>query len=240
MLTPPGEPRVAELAESLEFLSDVLHQLRDLEPTAPVPAPLGELAGFLRERPHLSDLPDVVLRAHQEISVALTGIRLTRETIESHALGRLRDTNSRLSEVSSTTESATLQILDGLDGAIDRIDALQERVATPADSAELDHLRRDVNALFSHLQFQDITSQQLRGVGQFLEDLEHRMSRVVVLLDYSMVGAPGGQVTLDCGLGAPAPATFDPAASLRDVGPRQAEIDRTLAARSGAARPTSV
>ncbi len=57
----------------------------------------------------------MLLRAHAEITEILGGIRLTREAIEAHAVERIRETQSKLTDVTSTTESATLELMNGLD-----------------------------------------------------------------------------------------------------------------------------
>ena len=60
-----------------------------------------------------------------ELSQVLSGIRLTRETIQSYSVERLRDTHDRLSEVTSTTETAAMQMLNGLDRTLAMIDELE-------------------------------------------------------------------------------------------------------------------
>lgn len=91
----------------------------------------------------------------------------------------------------------------------------------------IDSLRDELNEFFGHLQFQDITAQQLAGVGGLLEDIETRVQSVVTRFDgravTAAVGDGKGQLT-----GAyNADATFD------RISARQAAIDAAFT-RTGA------
>jgi len=117
----------------------------------------------------------------------LTGIRITRETIQHQALDQLQDTQERLNLVSSATESAAMEIMNGLDrtlGLLDRLDARPD-----GDREALAALREEINQLFGHLQFQDIITQQLRGVMALVMDVERRIASVAALFDQSLGSA---------------------------------------------------
>ena len=106
-----------------------------------------------------------------ELSQVLNGIRLTRETIQSYSVERLRDSNVRLSEVTSATETAAMQMLNGLDRTLAMIDRLEESGETLPPHEMCDALRAEVNQLYGHLQFQDIITQQLNGVAGLLAEV---------------------------------------------------------------------
>src|SRR5947208_4864384 len=51
--------------------------------------------------------------------------RVTRETIQKHSMERLRNTHAKLNEVSSATEIAAVEMLNGLDRTLGMIDQLE-------------------------------------------------------------------------------------------------------------------
>jgi|KBSSwiStaDraftv2_1062776.scaffolds.fasta_scaffold00997_27 chemotaxis regulatin CheY-phosphate phosphatase CheZ len=148
---------------------------------------LQELVAAVQTHPRLSSLPSVLLKAYNEMAEVLTGIRITRETIQHQALDQLQDTQERLNLVSSATESAAMEIMNGLDrtlGLLDRLDARPD-----GDREALAALREEINQLFGHLQFQDIITQQLRGVMALVMDVERRIASVAALFDQSLGSA---------------------------------------------------
>ncbi len=183
-------------------------------------------------RPNPEPLPSALLRVSAELSRVLNGIRVTRETIQTYSTDRLRDTHARLSEVSTTTESAAMEMLNGLDRTLAMIDELEQVRETSPSHATYDALRAEVNQLYNHLQFQDIIAQQLNGVAGVLIEVEQRVQTVASLFDDTL----GNQreepptatgVELD-------PASYNPDASMRAVGDRQATIDEAFrSARTG-------
>lgn len=182
-------------------------------------------------RPNAEAIPSALLRVSSELSRVLNGIRLTRETIQTYSTERLKDTHARLHEVSSTSESAAMEMLNGLDRTLAMIDNLERSTDTRPTPAMYDALRSEVNQLYSHLQFQDIIAQQLNGVAAVLVEVEQRVQNVASLFDDGM-GAlghapPGTGVRLDA-------TTFNPDATMRETGDRQAMIDEAFrSARTG-------
>jgi chemotaxis regulatin CheY-phosphate phosphatase CheZ len=222
-----------ELADTLALLTELIGEIQTRGFTGEPGARVRRLVQALRSRPQLVGLPGAVLTAYNEIAEALHGIRLTRQTIQAHALDRLRHTAEKLSEVTATTESAATEILNGLDrslAALDRLDGEADERRSAAAAA----LRAELNQLFGHLQFQDITSQQLRGVMQLLAEVEERITRVAELLDHSLnpgtAAPPRPQAAGD-------PQSYNPDATALDVTRRQKEADITFldAVRQGAA-----
>jgi chemotaxis regulatin CheY-phosphate phosphatase CheZ len=183
-------------------------------------------------QPTTEALPSVLLRVSSELSRVLNGIRVTRETIQTYSTERLRDTHARLHEVSSTSESAAMEMLNGLDRTLGMIDELERsREASPAH-AMFDALRTEVNQLYSHLQFQDIIAQQLNGVAGVLIEVERRVQTVATLFEEALGGnradlRAGTGVVLD-------PSSYNPDASMHGAPDRQALIDEAFrSARSG-------
>jgi chemotaxis regulatin CheY-phosphate phosphatase CheZ len=193
------------------------------------------LATRLAARPALSELPAMILRAHAEITDILSGIRLTREAIQAHTVDRIRDTKDRLNDVSATTESATLELMNGLDRSTELINSLETQAKGQADSGGFAALRAQVSALYNHLQFQDITAQQLQGVTASLLDIELRMTSVSALLDHGVLAAssalprPVREPESSAGL------AYNPDATMHHSRADQAMIDATF---QGARRAT--
>jgi len=174
-------------------------------------------------------LPALFVRAMGEVHSMLASIRTGREHIRAATSERLAHTNEKLDEVSSATGKAALDIMDALDRAIAKVDELEtEDVLADADkgNAIRGDLRDELFAVMGHMQFQDITSQQIMHVQSLLADMETRLGEIANLFDHQ---AGDGQ--------APAPATvaavraekdahsFDPNATLADAETRQALAD---------------
>lgn len=173
--------------------------------------------------------PSAVLRLSAELSRVLNGIRMTRETIQTYSTDRLRDTHARLHEVSSTSESAAMEMLNGLDRTLAMIDALERSAGGSAQPEMYQALRAEVNQQYGHLQFQDIIAQQLNGVAGVLIEVEQRVQTVAGLFDDILGGqmTPGTGMVLD-------PESYNPDASMRGAGDRQTMIDEAFrSARSG-------
>ena len=84
------------------------------------------------DAPLLAAMPLILQRANAEIAGVLRALRDCRTQLEAATHDRLDVTRAKLREVTSATELATTDILDGLDrasGLIDRLDS----AAAPAD-----------------------------------------------------------------------------------------------------------
>jgi hypothetical protein len=206
-----------ELDTTMGLVRELLAEVEQRAAAGQADGRLVELANRLGGRPDLAALPTLVVRAYSEVIEALGGIRLGRETIQTYTFERIQKGHSKLSEVNSATESATLELMNGIDRAL----ALLERVgselpvAGPGRTA-LEVLKDEMNELFGHLQFQDITAQQLAGVGALLEDIEGRVRGVAALFN---------QRTPPTGEAAPERGAFNAEASFASVKDRQAMID---------------
>ncbi len=186
---PPRETTInAEFEQTLTLLGDLLRAVSAMDEPHESFVQVQAIIRELQSRPNLQELPALMLKVHKEITEALAGIRATRETIQSHSLSRLKDTHERITEVSSTTESAALEMMNGLDRALALIDTLEQGAAVGPESYQ--GLREELNALYSHLQFQDIIAQQLHGVTALLAEIEARMQAVSTLFDEAGAGMP--------------------------------------------------
>ncbi len=183
-------------------------------------------------------LPALFVRAMGEVHAMLASIRTGREHIRAAATERLAHTNEKLDEVSSATAHAALDIMDALDRAIAKMDEL-ESDAVIDDKEKSTAIRADLRdelfAVMGHMQFQDITSQQIMHVQSLLGEMESRLSEIANLFDHQS----GDAVT-----SGPAPViaehikkdahSFDPNASLSDAEARQALADSLVEKSAGA------
>lgn len=183
-------------------------------------------------QPGPEPLPAAILRVSSELSQVLSRIRHTRETIQSYSVERLRDSHERLSEVTSTTETAAMQMLNGLDRTLAMIDQLERSSQSGPPHEACDALRAEVNQLYGHLQFQDIIAQQLNGVAGLLGEVEQRVRTITDLFDESVGARRDGDLPVT---GVPLDrSAFNPDASMHDASDRQAMIDEAFrSARTG-------
>ncbi len=229
----PGPSSVGtELQTTIELLHRLFLEVEGADASMRKSSRIEEILLALRRQPNLAGLPKKLLRVYAELAEALNGIRLTRETIQAYSVERLRDTQMRLNAVSSTTESAAIEMLNGLDRTLAMIDQLEGSQREAPSHEMCDALRSEVNQLYGCLQFQDIIGQQLRGAAGLLLEVEQRVETVASLFDESH-----GARSVD--LPSEAPASYNPDASMRDTASRQAMIDEafSLARRSAPSNP---
>jgi hypothetical protein len=224
----------AELETTLGLTAELVAAVRVL-PAGSAPPSVVTLAERLAVRPALTDLPSMMLRAHAEISDILSGIRVTREAIQAHSVDRIRESKNRLSDVSASTESSTLELMNGLDRSLELINSLETQAKGQADSGGFDALRTQVSELYNHLQFQDITTQQLQGIGASLLEIEVRMSAVSAMFDHGVMATNSALRTTAPEPESSAGLAYNPDAKMTHSRADQAMID---AAFQGARRGT--
>lgn len=190
----------------------------------------------------LAQLPKILLRAYAEIRGALETLRRSRGVLERATVERIQRTQANLREVSSATEKAASDMLDGLDRAlllIDRLDSCADPVlgeeADTEDASEIrTELRDELFHLISSLQFQDITSQQLRYASGVLTEIESRLVAIANLFDSGLAeldlvedesGEDAGATSAQPRAPSDDSDTYDPAATMDDPEGRQAIAD---------------
>ncbi len=238
MATTPVDIRTlaSEMDTTMSLVHALVREVQSGDPNDPARANMVQIAYQISRRPDLTGLPSILLRAYSEIMEALGGIRLSRETIRSFALDRLHNSQNKLSEVTSVTESATLELMDGLERAISLIDRIEAGVEPTNGTTGLaavpdgfGNLRAELNQLFHHLQFQDITAQQLQGVTALLGDIERRIQAVAMIFDHTSAGQPEPELLSDAATDSQG-LSFNPDATLRAHNERQALIDQAFGA----------
>jgi hypothetical protein len=239
------QARDSLLADSRATLRQVSGVLRDLEGDDPT----GALAAIELDEVQASELLAILLRTYAELVTVIETLRESRGALHRAALERLQRTHEKLQEVTSTTELAATDMLDGLDRAMGLLDTLDDGNVGDADA---DHapvrqqLREELHGLISLLQFQDITSQQLGYASGVLMDVEQRLLAV-----RDVLAATGAELSLAADIAfddsAPPPSGpgpvdlvdgprhCDPNASTADAGNRQALADEIFGGTGSAA-----
>ncbi|MCC6928882.1 MAG: hypothetical protein IT359_07840 [Gemmatimonadaceae bacterium] len=184
----------------------------------------------------LVGLSDLLARGYAEILGVLDSLRQSRHLLERAAVEKIQHTHDKLREVSSATETAATDILNGLDRAntlVDDLDAYANTHGEPDDAASTirGSLRDELFALMGHMQFQDITSQQLTYASAVLTEMETRLANVAKVFDPAVFGGarPDSASSLPTG-----PVTYDPNASTQNRAERQAVADEIVATKASA------
>jgi len=220
-----------DTASTLRLLDAELGELAPRRPSEPVAAGSTAAAAAVIGATDrvLPLLPALFVRAMGEVHSMLASIRTGREHIRAATTERLAHTNEKLDEVSNATGKAALDIMDALDRAIAKVDELEtEEVLADADkgNAIRGDLRDELFAVMGHMQFQDITSQQIMHVQSLLADMETRLGEIANLFDHqsgdSQEPAPAALVSARTEKDA---HSFDPNATLDDAETRQALAD---------------
>ena len=220
MATRPANELLYDSEASLRLVDNAIGEFGAAPSEEEVAPPASSSSG-------LSELPKTLLRAYGEITGILERLRESRGILEQAAVEKLQHMNDKLREVSSATELAATDILNGLDKAVGMVDELDTLAAAPdgaAKAAEIRTTMRDeLFGLMVHLQFQDITTQQLAYASSVIADMETRLAQIVAIFDPT---AMGFEMPRELIATAPAgPQTFDPNATNSNATDRQALAD---------------
>lgn len=219
-----------DTASTLRLLDAELGELAPRPAAAPSPSTAAAAAAISASDRVLPLLPALFVRAMGEVHAMLASIRTGREHIRATATERLAHTNEKLDEVSSATANAALDIMDALDRAIAKVDELEtEDVLVDAEkgTAIRGELRDELFAVMGHMQFQDITSQQIMHVQSLLADMETRLGDIANLFDHQAgdAAAPPPPPSTIAARAEKDAHSFDPNATLADADTRQALAD---------------
>jgi len=175
----------------------------------------------------LTDLPEILARANEQIQDVLSRLRETRAALQSPAFEKLQSTNEKILEVTSATEDAAINIMDACDranGLVDELDAIDQAEVPDRDNAVVlrASLRDELFRMMGALQFQDITSQQLSHASSVLVEMELRLAEVAKLFDTNISVAPVAPSSVEL--------AYDPNATVRNAEGRQALADEIFTA----------
>jgi hypothetical protein len=141
----------------------------------------GFLAHVMAQPGGFAELSRTLLRAYAETAGIVGRFRETAGMLDSTGIDKLKEMHGHLQEVSSATEVATHGILDGLTRAVSLVEKLDEaEQLSDADRHKMmSSLREELGGVVNHLQFQDITAQQLKHIEVQLADMNRRITQVV-------------------------------------------------------------
>jgi hypothetical protein len=170
-------------------------------------------------------LSRTLLRAYAESVGIAERMREGRTVMEQATIDKLRLMDGKLGEISTATETATTDILNGLNRSVELVDSMLKDDGTAVDrrNETLQTLRDELYGVMEHLQFQDITSQQLKHMSATLYEIRSRMNVLVKVFAPYMISDPLAPVA-DVLAG-----SFDPNASTTGASARQAVADEVYA-----------
>jgi chemotaxis regulatin CheY-phosphate phosphatase CheZ len=227
MRTPPPDELLYDSEASLRLVDRALTDL--------AVAPVDTVAGSAPDRSSteaftrisLMDLPNLLLRAYSEINSVLENLRHSRDVLQQTTVDKLQHTNNKLREVSSATEVAATDMLDGLDRALALVDELDapDQAEDERGTELRSELRNELFCLMNCLQFQDITTQQLNYASSVLVEMETRLAELAKIFDPDQMGLSHLMLTTESGV------AFDPAATTTNAEERQALVDQIFTGR---------
>ena len=173
-----------------------------------------------------SALPASLVRAYGDITGILARLRESRGALEQGAMAKLKHMQEKLTEVSRASETAANQLLDGLERAalmVDELDVLAEDSAGAPRAAQLrGTMREEILGLVMHLQFQDITAQQLAYVSSVIVEIEQGFAQMGAIFDPQALGLEAVTAAAPSAANAGLAEVFDPNATASDSADRQA------------------
>ena len=228
MLNRPAAELLFDSETTLRLVDNALHDLRTGGPEMDSQA--AAASDLANASAALTDLPQILLRAYHEILSVQESLRQSRTVLEQNTVEKLQHTKAKLNEVTSATEVAATDIMDGVDRALGLVDQLDAEEAPSERAAELrGALRDELFTMMSCLQFQDITSQQINYASSVLVEMEQRLAQLARIFDPQSFGLEPVEIVTQ----ATPPVAFDPAATLNDADERQALVDEILRGSAG-------
>lgn len=218
-MTRPADELLFDSEASLRLVDSAL---RDLHAHgSAIESASSELAGQVG---NLTSLSRTLFAAYAETATLLRRIRESRGVLERTAVERLQQMNDKLREISSATEVAATDMLNGLDRAVAMVEDLEAAEQDgPARRAEIHGaLRDELYGVMVHLQFQDITTQQLNYASSVINEMEQRLGTLVEC--FAPFAAELDPVAASAIAATPG-AHFDPAATTSNAAARQAVAD---------------
>jgi chemotaxis regulatin CheY-phosphate phosphatase CheZ len=170
-------------------------------------------------------LHDLLRRTYVVIQDMLDRLRESQSVIQHAAVQNLQVTSAKLHEVTSATESAATDIMDGIDRALQLVDKLD--AGTPSEEVA-PQIRDELFAVMNHLQFQDITTQQLQHASSLIQEMERQLDECARMFDLATSQNPLDIPARPQPTEPSSPATFDPCATVKDAEERQALVDAIL------------
>lgn len=174
-----------------------------------------------------AELSRTLLRAYAETVGIVVRIRESCGMLDNTGADKLQQMHGRLREISTATETATTDILDGLARVVALVDDLDAAADFPVSERHriAASIKDELGMVVHHFQFQDITAQQLSHIASLLSDMRRRITQIVAIFSPPSVSFVKDEI---------APGSYDPNASTSaaTVNDRQAVADEIFAIRT--------
>lgn len=174
----PPQELLYDSEASLRLVDNAIEELSVAE--AELDAEAHAVLQHANAQPGIAVLCDTLFRAYAETASLIARFRDGTGMLDTTSIDKLQQMRGRLHEVSSATETATSGILDGLSRAVKLVEELDSATAM-TDTVRHQmaaSLREELSGLSNHLQFQDITSQQLVHIAALLGEMRTRLAEV--------------------------------------------------------------
>ena len=215
----PPEQLLYDSEASLRLVDHAIEELNDSGADLDSDA-RGFLAHVMAQPGGFAELSRTLLRAYAETVGIVQRIRESTGMVDEAGVDKLQQMHGRLREVSTATENATTGILDSVTRALAIADRLD--TATDAERKQLvGSLKDELRGLPNHLQFQDITAQQLGHIANLLIDMRKRIGQIVTMFAPPVVNFAKED-----------PGVYDPNASASASEAGQAVADEIFAVRA--------
>ncbi|MCX5768557.1 MAG: hypothetical protein NTZ43_15160 [Gemmatimonadetes bacterium] len=168
----------------------------------------------------IESLPAILSLMQAQVSSVIAQLRDTSGELEAESVSTLRMTMQQLKKVSHATEQAAHGILDGIDRSLGMVDELEKMDggANPAEAEKRERIKDELMSAINQVQFQDITSQQIKHAASLLTDMEDRFNSLVRALDPETINQLTAKLATN-------EQHFDPEATYGDRERRQGQAD---------------
>jgi chemotaxis regulatin CheY-phosphate phosphatase CheZ len=215
----PPEELLYDSEASLRLVDHAIEELNETGADVDSDA-RGFLEHVMKQPGGFAELSRTLLRAYAETVGIVQRLRESCGMAGADGDDKMQQMNGRLREIATATETATKSILDSVTRATavaDKLDTASEAERTQLMAS----LREELNGVAHHLQFQDITSQQLGHISSLLSDMRQRITQIITIFAQPSVNF----AKEDHG-------AFDPNASTAAATERQAVADEIFAVRT--------
>lgn len=224
----PPEQLLYDSEASLRLVDHAIEELSSSGATLDREAK-GFLEHVMKQPGGFAELSRTLLRAYAETVGIVVRLRESCGMIDNQGVDKLQQMHGSLNEVSSATESATTDILDGLGRAVQLVEELDADSADEtARKLRIAQLKDELSGVMNHLQFQDITAQQLGHIAGLLTEMRRRITQIVTIFSPPMVSFAKDEPAV--------PSHYDPNATsaLTSAPDRQAVADEIFKQRKTA------
>lgn len=216
----PPEELLYDSEASLRLVDHAIEELNDAGADLDSDA-RGFLEHVMAQPGGFAELSRTLLRAYAETVGIVQRLRETTGMVDSSGVDKLHQMTERLREITTAMETATTGILDSVTRAVAVVDKL-DGARTADERRQLQvSIREELSGVANHLQFQDITAQQLGHITSQLSDMRHRITQIITIFAQPTVNF----AKEDHG-------AFDPNASTVATDERQAVADEIFAVRT--------